>query len=92
MSHCCILGHIVACAAGLVVRIGSGAGCTGVPNGDVKTAQITIVVVVESLVGIWRATGAASGDSKYGCSRKIGGGEWLHGKRWWGWDIPNLGG
>ena len=92
MSHRCILCHIVACAAGLVVRVGRGAGCAGVPNGDVKTARITIVVVVVSLVGVRRATGVAIGESRCRCSRKIGGSERLHGKWWWGWDIPGLSG
>ena len=92
MSQGRILGHVFTCAAGLVMRVGSGTGCTGVPNGDVETARIKVVVVVESLVGIGRATGLASGDSRGGTIGKIGCGDWRHGKRWCGWDGPRLGG
>ncbi len=86
------MGHVVTCAAGLVMRIGSGTGCTVVPNGDVETARIAVVVVIESLVEIGRATGAASCDSRTGPTGKIGGGEWRHGKRWCGWDVMWLSG
>ena len=60
MSHGGVLGHIVTCTSMLMVRVGSGAGCTGVPDGNVKTACVAVVEIVVSLVGIWRGVAAVS--------------------------------
>ena len=81
MSQGCVVGHVFTGAAGLVMRVGSWAGCTGVPNGDVKSTRIAVIVVIDPFVGIWRATGAAICDSRTGPTGKIGGGKWRHGKR-----------
>ena len=85
MSQCRILGYIVACAVGLVVCVGCGAGCAGVPRGYVKPARVAVVVVVESFVGIWRSD-AAIGGASHGHVRQVWGGQRLHDGRL---DIPN---
>lgn len=81
MSQGRVLGHVLPGAAGLVMRVGRWAGCTGVPNGDVESARIAVIVVIESFVGIRRATSAAVSDAWNGPTWNIGGGEWRHVER-----------